>query len=195
MSLGFDFPGYVKQLVDEGTPVQMATSLGLEGYRASILLFERLASFVSARGLIEQPSLLFAAAGNESQRAQNPEFAIAVCPPAVSEGFISVAALVRTAAGLATAPFSNTGARISAPGVDVISARAGGGLVAMDGTSMAAPHVAGVAALWAQKLQATGDLRVQSWRDRLMGSATQTGLAAGFNHNDIGTGLVRAPQV
>ncbi len=34
-----------------------------------------------------------------------------------------------------------------APGVDVISAKPGGGYQSMDGTSMATPHMAGAAAL------------------------------------------------
>ncbi|MFI7178440.1 S8 family peptidase [Streptomyces spororaveus] len=46
--------------------------------------------------------------------------------------------------------FSNHGSCLDlyAPGKDIISARLGGGSVALDGTSMAAPHVTGVAALY-----------------------------------------------
>ena len=43
MSLGMDFPGFVAQLEQAGLPTELATSRALEGYRANVQLFERLA--------------------------------------------------------------------------------------------------------------------------------------------------------
>ena len=93
------------------------------------------------------PTLLIAAAGNESRRGDNPDFEVAVAPPAVAEGMVSVAALAAGAQGFSVAPFSNVGALVAGPGVSVTSAKRGGGLTAMSGTSMATPVVSGAAAL------------------------------------------------
>ncbi|MFE6049948.1 S8 family peptidase [Kitasatospora sp. NPDC056446] len=70
------------------------------------------------------------------------------------------------------ASFSNYGPCLSlyAPGVAIVSAKLGGGSSTLNGTSMAAPHVAGAAALVEQQdPQATS----QDVRDRLIADSTE----------------------
>jgi subtilisin family serine protease len=64
----------------------------------------------------------------------------------------------------------------------------------MSGTSMATPHVAGVAALWAQRIMQQGPLSPIALTARLVGNATLQGLRAGIDPFDVGSGLVIAPQ-
>ncbi|HZW13350.1 MAG TPA: S8 family serine peptidase [Noviherbaspirillum sp.] len=191
MSLGMDFPGYQKDLEARGVPKEAATSQALEGYRKNVMLFEKLASLLSARSAMSQATIIVAAAGNESMR---PEWEIAVSPPAIAEGIISVGALGKSAQGFNVASFSNTGANISAPGVDILSAKLGGGLVSFSGTSMATPCVAGVAALWAEKLKQENQLYTLNLTARLIGSTSTNGMVQGFDPLDVGAGMVRCPQ-
>ena len=195
MSLGMDFPGLREKYAQiRGLPGLVATSMALEGLRTNVLLFEKLAAYLQAGTAFQQPSLLIAAAGNESNR---PAYELAVSPPAVSEGFISVGALGQDQGtqGLSVAKFSNTGANIAAPGVDILSAAPGGGYVKMSGTSMATPHVAGVAALWCEKYHDnTGTFTPQFLTGKILGTAETTQLEAGYDDSDVGAGLVRAPQ-
>ncbi|QFP77300.1 S8 family serine peptidase [Deinococcus sp. AJ005] len=199
MSLGMDFPGLVAELIKRGLPAELATSQALLDYRANLNLFGALAAYARSYGGDTTPTLLIAAAGNESRRQQNPDWEVSVAPPATSDGFISVAAVGlgsgnKPDAGLTVAPFSNTGATLSGPGVNVTSAKLGGGLVAYSGTSMATPHVAGVAALWFQSLIDSGDLTRNTIETALKGSATRRPLIAGVDKLDVGLGLVQAPQ-
>jgi hypothetical protein len=194
MSLGIDFPGLVAELVRGGLPAELATTRALEGYRANVQLFERLAALIRAMGSFQQVTLTVAAAGNESQRDVNPDFEVSVSPPAVAEGIISVAAVGQGPQGFTVAPFSNTGANVAAPGVQITSAKPGGGLQAMSGTSMATPHVAGVTALWAEKVRTMGPVNGLQLTARLIASAGFDRLAPGFDPVDVGAGVVRAPQ-
>lgn len=196
MSLGMDFPGWVNTLVDtRNLSIPVATSIALEQYRANIRLFEQLSNLLGARAAVAQTVLVAAASGNESGRNATPGFVINVAPPAASAGIVSVGALGQTPDGLRIAPFSNTRATVAAPGVKVTSAKAGGGTTAMSGTSMATPHVAGVAALWAEKLAAQGSLNPVVLQARLIGSATLNPLVSGTDPLDVGAGLVQAPAV
>ncbi|NCC94100.1 MAG: hypothetical protein EOM10_12595, partial [Opitutae bacterium] len=92
-------------------------------------------------------------------------------------------------------PLDNNQADIAAPGVDIVSVEAGAsGLTSMSGTSMATPHVAGVAVLWAQRqMEMTGRVEHLSLLAQLVASGTRDGLVADSEEDDVGTGLVQAP--
>jgi ribosomal protein S11 len=104
-----------------------------------------------------------------------------------------VGALGQAQGVLRVAPFSNTRATIAAPGVNITSAKIGGGSSVKSGTSMATPHVAGVAALWAESLAKRGQLNPVNLQASLIASGTLTGLAPNSDALDVGKGLVQAP--
>jgi subtilisin family serine protease len=190
MSLGISFPHYVESLVQQGIPVVAATSLGLEAYRATLRLFDAAVQLMNAAALAnDRPILLIAASGNESEREGTPAYRVFTAPPAAADFAISVGAINEARV---IAPFSNTKPTLVAPGVDIISAQASGGLVSFQGTSMAAPHVAGVAALYAEQLKDQGVFTLANFTANLVAGADQA-LLAPFDPIDVGAGLIQAP--
>ncbi|MEB3204210.1 MAG: S8 family serine peptidase [Candidatus Sericytochromatia bacterium] len=129
---GGSFVSVSAGIVDAADRGARVISLSLSSPRTSKLLEEAVAH-ATAKG-----ALLVAASGNAGSTA--PAY------PAALPQVMAVGAVRR---GDMPAYFSNTGKHLSvaAPGVDILSTVPGGGWESLDGTSMACPHVAGLAAL------------------------------------------------
>jgi subtilisin family serine protease len=141
-----------------------------------------------AKEALESGTLMIAAAGNTSSR--DIGHIAPIDYPANSPSIMAVAAVDSR---LAIANFSSAGS-VGGAGIDV--AAPGSGVFSsapmpqayqrLRGTSMAAPHVAGVACLWAET---DLTLRGQALWNALISNARSLGIS----QKDVGAGLVQAP--
>jgi subtilisin family serine protease len=142
----------------------------------------------AARTAIAAGSLLIAAAGNDSRR---PDVLEPVNAPANAPSILAVAAVDHhdRVAAFSNPSFPGTGSvDVAAPGVAVRSAVPGGGQAAYDGTSMATPHVAGVAALLLEDRPSRSAWEVAA---RLHLDARRLTAAS----RDVGGGVAFAPRL
>ena len=128
--------------------------------------------------------LLVAAAGNSGQAGG---YTVTVEYPAA---FGAVMAISAVDSNNVRPWWSSSGPKVelAAPGVNIVSDKMGGGLTTMSGTSMACPHVSGVAAL----VYASGVSKPAWVRQRLVGTATDLGVAG--RDPLYGYGLVNAER-
>lgn len=220
MSLGSDFHGFVHWLMESyGYTLDQAMTAVLDDYHSTLKFYEAVAHYAQARNNeAKQGAIIVAASGNGSQRffPERP-FEVPCGLPAAAENIISVGALGRigdifesvfgsipnpepNASLLTVAEFSSYNNVISAPGYRVLSSVLNGEYAHYYGTSMATPHVAGVAALWVERqITSLGRFDAAMLKYQLQGNASTHGVIniapnLGVDLSDIGIGLVQAPQ-
>jgi subtilisin family serine protease len=139
---------------------------------------------------LDRGTLIVAAAGNNAERPGEPGF---VGIPANSPSIMAIAALdpANQPAFFSARSSSRTGeggrVDLAAPGVKVFSSwPMAQRYHSISGTSMATPHVAGIAAMW---LESTGKTGRELWA-LLVQNATPLDVPS----VDVGAGLAQAPQ-
>jgi subtilisin family serine protease len=144
-------------------------------------IMARAVRYAKARGMV-----IVAAAGN-SGPGENGESSVGY--PAAYPQTIAIGA---SDSDDKVAPFSSTGPEVDfiAPGVDIVSSWPNGDYVSLSGTSMAAPHVTGLAAL-----AIANGARGLGGPDGVMAALSKAASSIGLEANQQGAGMISAPKI
>ncbi|QCI68545.1 S8 family serine peptidase [Phreatobacter stygius] len=148
MSLSFDFEAMFRRLKTADWEEPAAIWETLVRYREAANQLQLQIDILTHKSETWPGTLIVAAAGNQSRRAAVKPYSVRAGVPASISGVIPVGAAGQEQGGWIIPPFSNIDPFVLGPGTEIVGAKPGGGLVAMDGTSAACPYAAGVAALW-----------------------------------------------
>ncbi len=195
LSIGINFMKLIQMWIDKGKTREEATSRALSAYKDTVRVFDSLTQHLTARSqFANSNAIIVAAAGNESNRHGTPKYVVDVSLPAAATGILSVGAVEPQGKLYRIATFSNGNPMLTAPGVGIVSAKVGGGLVAHNGTSMAAPHVAGAAILWIENaMKNSVPTSPELVRSRILANCRFNVFAATVDPVDRGAGFVAPP--
>jgi serine protease AprX len=136
------------------------------------------------------------ASGNEGSAGARPPFAVrhpGAARRVITVGAVDKAKVLATFSSTGpgsgrlspTSPIRLTKPDLSGPGVNIVSSVLGGGFTAFNGTSMATPHVSGVAALVLQANRSLTPMMVKKLLE-------ETSEPLPYTPNQAGYGLVNA---
>jgi serine protease AprX len=139
---------------------------------------------------------LVVAAGNEGSAGSNPPFAVrhpGAARLVITVGAVDKAKMVAAFSSLGPSsgrlspgsPLRITKPDVSAPGANISSTVVGGGFASFSGTSMASPHVAGLAALMLEKNPGMSPMMVK----KLLEDSCEH---VAFKPNEVGYGVINA---
>lgn len=176
--------------IEEGCHI---ISMSIGGFVSLNQSYSSVYETVAYRAL-QAGTLIVVAAGNDSHRTLQPSIINPVSRPANCPSMMGVGAIDSSfnvasfSNGDINVTFEGAEVDIAAPGVNVYSSWPVnlGKYKMLSGTSMATPHVAGIAALYAQ---ADSTLRGQKLWDQLI----KTTKSLNLSETDVGTGLVQGP--
>ena len=200
MSLSLDVPRAAEHYQSQGMDYKLAVNAAVQDYRQHYdTLTTIMHVFEAGQPFKGFSPIVVAAAGDDSDRRKGREHEMNLALPAAVPGMLSVGALAESAGGRYSVPyFSNTGPTMCAPGVNVWSAKAGEeGLVSMDGTAFAVPHVAGAAALWWHALAGSNRLAPSAGSviAYMRSSCCNKNMAPDVELPDYGDGMVQCPYM